>query len=164
MTLRWFLRSASRTPWLFLVPLLPSGPCSARKAVLSLASLSPRCLSPHQSGLSLTCFMVLLLCRLHLPLPLSSRVCRCGRLLDCFGHPSCSRARVLGRRGFTLESVVARVCCEAEAANVFLRGCHFFLPMVSHSVAVPRWMVCPSAQGAPANPMEVCGGWWSATL
>ena len=58
--------------------------------------------------------------------PLSSRACRCGRQLDCFGHhrASCSRAGVLGRRGFALESAVARVCREAGArvsANVFLR-------------------------------------------
>ena len=71
-------------------------------------------------------FRVLLLRRLHLPLPLSSRACRCGRLLDCLGHhrASCSRAGVLGRRGFALESAVARVCREAGArvsVNVFLR-------------------------------------------
>ena len=71
-------------------------------------------------------FRVLLLRRLHLPLPLSSRACRCGRPLDCLGHhrASCSRAGVLGRRGFALESAVARVCREAGARvsmNVFLR-------------------------------------------
>ena len=55
MTLRWFLSSASRTPWWFLVLLLPSGLCSARKVAFCLASLSPLCLSPHSSGLSLTC-------------------------------------------------------------------------------------------------------------
>ena len=56
-------------------------------------------------------FRVLLLRRLHLPLPLSSRACRCGRLLDCLGHhrASCLRAGVLGRRGFALESAVAQV-------------------------------------------------------
>ena len=45
-------------------------------------------------------FRVLLLRRLRLPLPLSSRTCRCGRPLDCLGHhrASCSRAGVLGRR------------------------------------------------------------------
>ena len=52
-------------------------------------------------------FRVLLLRRLRLPLPLSSRSCRCGRPLDCLGH---HRA--------------ARVCREAGArvsTNVFLR-------------------------------------------
>ena len=47
-------------------------------------------------------FRVLLLRRLRLLLPLSSRTCRCGRPLDCLGHhrASCSRAGVLGRRGY----------------------------------------------------------------
>ena len=55
-------------------------------------------------------FRVLLLRRLRLPLPPVSRTCRCGRLLDPFGHhrAACSRAGVLGRRGFALESVGAR--------------------------------------------------------
>ena len=39
MTLRWFLSSASRTLWRSLVPLLPSGPCSARKVAICRASL-----------------------------------------------------------------------------------------------------------------------------
>ena len=49
----------------------------------------------------------------EVPGPLS-RICRCGRPLDCFGHfrAGCSRAGVLGRRG---ESAVARVCREAGA-------------------------------------------------
>ena len=49
---------------------------------------------------------VLLLRRLRLPLPLSSRLCRCGRPLDSFGHhrAACPRAGVLGRRGFAVES------------------------------------------------------------
>ena len=72
-------------------------------------------------------FSVLLMRRLHLPLPLSSRFCRSERPLDCLGHhrASCSRAGVLGRRGFALESAVARVCREAGArvsADVFLQG------------------------------------------
>ena len=71
-------------------------------------------------------FRVLLLRRLSLPLPLSSRSCRCGRPLDCLGHDraSCSRAGVLGRRGYALESAAAGVCREAGArvsTNVFLR-------------------------------------------
>ena len=77
-------------------------------------------------------FRVLLLRCLHLPLPLSSRACRCGCLLDCLGHhrASCLRAGVLGRRGFALESAVAQVCREAGArvsVNVFL--CDLDLPI-----------------------------------
>ena len=70
-------------------------------------------------------FRVLLLRRLRLPLPPVSRTCRCGRLLDPFGHhrAACSRAGVLGRRGFALESVGTRICREAGArvsTNVFV--------------------------------------------
>ena len=55
-------------------------------------------------------FRVLLQRRLHLPLPLSQRICRCGRPLDPFGHhrAACSRTEALGRRGFALESAAAR--------------------------------------------------------
>ena len=60
-------------------------------------------------------FRLLLLRRLHLPLPLTARRCRCGRLLDSYGHhhAACARVGVLGRRGFALETVAARVCREA---------------------------------------------------
>ena len=39
--------------------------------------------------------------RLHLPLPLTLRTCRCGRLLDKFGHhrAACAEAGVLGKEG-----------------------------------------------------------------
>ena len=62
-------------------------------------------------------FQVLLLRRFRLPLPLSVRTCRCGRLLDPFGHhqASCSRAGVLGRRGFAVERAAARICREGGA-------------------------------------------------
>ena len=62
-------------------------------------------------------FRVLLLRRLRLPLPLSSRQCRCGRSLEVFGHhrAACSRAGVLGPQGFAVESVAARICREGGA-------------------------------------------------
>ena len=71
-------------------------------------------------------FRVVLLRRLRLPLPLSVRSCRCGRAIDIFGHhrAACSRAGVLGRRGFALESAVARICREAGGrvgVNTFMR-------------------------------------------
>ena len=71
-------------------------------------------------------FRVLLLRRLRLPLPLSVRSCRCGRLLDALGHhrAACSRSGVLGRRGFAVESAVAQICREGGAqvsTNVMLR-------------------------------------------
>ena len=49
------------------------------------------------------------------PLPLTARNCRCGHHLDVFGHhrAACARAGVLSRRGYAIESVMARVCREA---------------------------------------------------
>ena len=71
-------------------------------------------------------FRTLLLRRLRLPLPLTMRVCGCGRLLDAFGHhrSACAVSGVLGRRGFALESAMARICREAGArvtTNVMVR-------------------------------------------
>ena len=64
-------------------------------------------------------FCALLLRRLRLPLPLSVRSCRCGRPLDALGHhrAACATAGVLGRRGWALESVAARVCREGGASS-----------------------------------------------
>ena len=85
---------------------------------------SPLCLLTR---FPLQVFRVILLRRLHLPLPLTARNCRCGHHLDVFGHhrAACARAGVLSRRGFALESVVARVCREAGGrvtTNVLLRS------------------------------------------
>ena len=79
-------------------------------------------------------FRVLLLRRLRLPLPLSSRACRCGRLLDVFGHhrASCALAGVLGRRGFAVESITARICREAGgrvSTNVLVRDLDLPVPV-----------------------------------
>ena len=62
-------------------------------------------------------FRVFLCRRLHLPLPLTMRTCRCGRLLDKFGHhrAACAVAGVLGRWGFPVEVGAAQVCREAGA-------------------------------------------------
>ena len=63
------------------------------------------------------CFQVLLLRRLWCHLPLSSATCWCGQPFDSRGHHrgACAHAGVLGRRGFPLESCVARMCREAGA-------------------------------------------------
>ena len=79
-------------------------------------------------------FRVLLLRRLRLPLPLSSRTCRCGRVLDVFGHHrvSCAMAGVLGRRGFAVESISARICREAGgrvSKNVLVRDLDLPVPV-----------------------------------
>ena len=72
--------------------------------------------------------------RVHLPLPLSTRNCRCGRPLDSLGHhrAACAVAGVLGRRGFPLESAAARVCREAGArvrTNVMVRDLDLWPPL-----------------------------------
>ena len=71
-------------------------------------------------------FRLFLCRRLHLPLSLSHRTCRCGRQLDQFGHhrAACPEAGVLGKRGFPLECAAAQVCREGGArvsTNVFVR-------------------------------------------
>ena len=118
MTLRWFLSSTSRLSC--PAGLAPLGRWSSFCLPFTTLPLTPL----HRFECHL--FRVLPLRRLHLPLPLSSRFCQCGRPLGCFGHhrASCPRAALLGRRGCALESTVARVCREAVAsvwANVFLR-------------------------------------------
>ena len=82
------------------------------------------------SGVPFQCFpsqfRILLLRRFWLPLPPSSRSCRCGRPLDVLGHhrAACAEAGVLGRRGHALESAAARICREAGArvgTNIMVR-------------------------------------------
>ena len=71
-------------------------------------------------------FRLFLCRRLHLLLSLSHRTCRCGRLLDQFGHhrAACPETGVLGKRGFPLECAAVQVCREGGArvsTNVFVR-------------------------------------------
>ena len=66
-------------------------------------------------------------------MPLSSRNCRCGRLLDVFGHhrASCALAWVLGRRGF-VENITTRICREAGgrvSTNVLVRDLDLPVPV-----------------------------------
>ena len=89
----------------------------------SLSRVAPPVL-PRRSAPQL--FRVLLFRRLGLPLPLTSRTCRCGRPLDPSGHHrvACVRAGVLGPRGFALESMLARICREAGGrvtTNIMVR-------------------------------------------
>ena len=92
--------------------------------------------------------------RLRLPLPLVSRTCRCGRLLDSFGHhrAACSRAGVLERRGFAVESVGARIFREAGArvaTNVLVRD---LVPNVHDGRAWRLWLkACHCSMGS---------SWW----
>ena len=71
-------------------------------------------------------FHVLLLRRLRMPLLPTGGKCRCRHPLDPLGdhRAACARAGVLVRRGYALESAVARVCREAGGrvrTNVFVR-------------------------------------------
>ena len=76
-------------------------------------------------------FRVLMLRRVHLPLPLSATA---GvAVLDSIGHhrAACAVARVLGRRVFPLESAAAQVCREAGArvgTNVMVRDLDLWPP------------------------------------
>ena len=135
----WQHEAASRVERVFQDAVLMPRLASHEQALL-------RSQSGPTAGAPLTCvptspllhfdpqlFRILLLRRLSLPLPLTSRVCRCGRQIDPFGHhrAACSRAGVLGRRGYAVESAAARVCREAGArvtTNVMLRDLDLFLP------------------------------------
>ena len=79
-------------------------------AGLSL-STCPTC---RVTSLESDVFRITLLRRLQLPLPLTVRTCRCGRRLDACGHhrAACARVGVLGRRGYAVENVAARICRE----------------------------------------------------
>ena len=83
-------------------------------------------------------FRIVLLRRLRQPLPLSERSCRCGRLLDVCGHHHavCARAGMLGRQGFSLESIAGRICKEAKGrvrTNMFVRDMDLAVPGVPES-------------------------------
>ena len=97
--------------------------------------------SSPQTRIESQLFRVLLLRRLRLPLPPASRLCRCGRLLDNFGHhrASCAQAGVLGRRGFAVESTAARICQEARgrvATNVLVRDFDIPVPIDARRLEV----------------------------
>ena len=119
-------------------------------SVMATASFAQRALLRSQSGpasgahlssiptsdliaFSSQCFKVLLLRRLRLRVPASSRHCRCGGQLDPLGdhRTACPRAGVLGPRGFALEAAAARISREAGARvvnNCFLRDLNLDVP------------------------------------
>ena len=82
-------------------------------------------------------FRVQILRRLRLPFHPTACRCRCGRLLDVFGHhrAACATVGVLGRRGFALELAAARVCREA--------GGRVRTNLLVHGVWKWWWMVHP---------------------
>ena len=78
-------------------------------------------------------FRVLLLRRLRLPLPPTSRLCRCRQFLDPYGdhRSACGTCGVLVQRGFPPEAAVARICREAGArvaTNVAVRDLNIPVP------------------------------------
>ena len=119
-------------------------------------------------------FRVVLLLRLHLPLPLTVRNCRCGRPLDSRGHhrAACARAGVLGGRGWAVENAAARTCREAGGrvtTNVMVRDLTWWdltwkmpgdwkwspmgsLPLAEfNSQSTPHWSVLFGATALPGE-------------
>ena len=116
-------------------------------------------------------FRILLLRRLR---PLTVHSCRCGRLLDSFGHhrSACPVAGVLGTRGFPLENAAARICREGGGrvrTNVLVRDMDIgvFNPLDTRrlevvvdglplfrgaQIAVDTTLVCPLTREGRARP------------
>ena len=119
-------------------------------------------------------FRILHLRRLRQPLPLTEHSCRCGRLLDSFGHhrSACPVAGVLGTRGFPLENAAARICREGGGrvrTNVLVRDMDIgaFNPLDTRrlevvvdglplfrgaQIAVDTTLVCPLTREGRARP------------
>ena len=138
-------RVSSRTPyWDEIWVIATSSQCYPTCA--PLAAPIVRNLCPEGAALSVTptsrettipshLFRVVLLRRLRFSLSLSLRSCRCGSPLDPSGHhrAACSQAGMLGRRGYALDSIVARICREAGGwvrANFMLRDMDVAQPHV----------------------------------
>ena len=103
-------------------------------------------------------FRVLLLRRLRLPLAFSGRSCWCGFPLNSSGHhrAACARAGILGRRGFALESVAARICREAGGrvtTNVMVLDLDLAGPNLLDArrleVVVSSWLWTPLVNTTP---------------
>ena len=113
---------------------------------------------------------LLLLRRLWLPSPSSSRVCRCGRPLDSSGHhrAACAVAGVLGSRGFAVESAAARVCREAGgrvSTNISIQDMDIVAPNLldDRRVEVLAASVPRAAVGNRHNTGVCAGTRWSST-
>ena len=116
-------------------------------------------LSSPPTRLAPQLFRVLLLRRLWLPLPLTSRTCRCGRPLDPCGHhrAACPRVGVLGSRGFSVESAAARVCRVPGFPQISLSGTWTCLSLLTMLVGW-RWsrMACLSLGGPVGHRHHPC--------
>ena len=78
--------------------------------------------------------------------PLDKRICRCGRLLDAFGHhrAACSRSGVLGEKGASRWKVQLPECAERQgsawATNFFVRDMDLGVPNAYDDV----WRLWPT--------------------
>ena len=105
-------------------------------------------------------FRVLLLLRFRLPLSLTLRNCRCGFPLH--HRAVCARAGVLGRRGYALESVAARICREAGGqvtTNVMVRDLDLAVP---HAADARRVGSCGRWFATVRWGSTGCGHYWCA--
>ena len=101
------------------------GPCASRHFTCLPTSQETRFTSEE--------FRTLMLVRLHLPLHVDERVCKCGQPVDVFGHhrSACSRIGLLKPRGTPAEVCMAQICREAGAhvkENQLLRDLNVIVP------------------------------------
>ena len=110
--------------------------CAAALAVGAAFCQAPTALPTHEAVVIPSAhFRVLLLRRLHLPLPLAPCTCRCQGRRDPLGdhRSACATSGVLAARALPLERAVARVCREAVAAvarNVRVADMNIDVPVV----------------------------------
>ena len=86
------------------------GACASRHF-----TVLPTC---YETSISSSQMRVLFLIRLHLPLQLDDRYCRCGEVLDArgFHRSACTKSGVLQARGTLMEVCTPRMCREAGAS------------------------------------------------
>ena len=119
------MKLASRVERQYREELIEQAPAQAKVFVSSQGragggaafSVAP---TNRESTLPSHFFRVILLRRLQ-PLPLCACWCRCGRLLNVCGHHCAAfwQAGVFSRRRFALESIMARICREAQRDGHF---------------------------------------------
>ena len=121
----WQFFAVQRVEHHFRAETAQSGPMSG-VAFSAVPSSPPTRLAPQL-------FRVLLLRRLWLPLPLTSRTCRCGRFLVATNVQRVREPGCWAVGDFSVESAAARVCLEAGArvsTNLFVRDLD--LPVAPH--------------------------------
>ena len=135
----WQHEAASHVEEAFRAESPPPRTCDSRKALmrsqggpgdgLALSTCPVNRLTTFTSQL----FRVVLLRRLHLPLPLTVRNCWCGFPLDSRGRAACVRARGLGGTFWAVQNAAAWICREAGGrvtTNVLVRDLDLAAPHV----------------------------------